>query len=139
MKTILSIPNLNNKSEMINFLEQIYPEQKNHLDKFSFNNILLSTKQTLIWFNSIHSKNFELNPPIKIREHQIKTIFGYDLSNEVIKYMRKNPRQVYKNYRYKKSIFGLKNKSKNINDLDRTMKLWKTIYDREQIKNYELI
>lgn len=138
MKTIINTPNLNDKSSMIKFLEQIYPEQKNHLDKFNFNNILLSVKQVLIWFNPIHFQNFDLIPPIKTREHQINTIFGHELSNEITTYMRKNPRQVYKNYKYNKSIFGSYNIPKNVNGLDKVMKLWKTIYSYDQIKTYEL-
>lgn len=136
MKTIIDIPDLTNEISMISFMGKLYPEQKPYLNKFNFEDLKTSVKQVLIHFNSIHSGDFELNPPTIKRDHQIDILFDYKLSKKVIKYIRKNPKQVYKNYKSKKSIFGPYSHSIKIVDIDKLMKEWKGLYHQNQLKMY---
>lgn len=139
MKTTLNIPILTDKQSMIDFMIKLYPDQKPYLDHFDFDDLKTSVKQVLIHFNSIHSNDFELNPPINNRYHQINVLFEYQLSDKVITYIRKNPRQVYKNYKLKKSIFGPYSNFIHIMNINSIMKIWKGIYNRKQLDIYESV
>jgi len=138
MKTKINIPDLTNKQSLSDFMIKLYPDQKDHVDKFSFNDLLSSIKRILIHFNKIHSNKFELVPDLTNKEQKLNILFEYKLSNKVSKYMRKNPHQVYKNYKKKKYVFGRHNiVSNTYQGIDTNMKIWKELYDREQLVEYE--
>lgn len=139
MKTTLNTPVLTDTQSMSDFLVKLYPDQKPFLNDFNFDDLKSSVKQVLINFNKIHSNDFELNPPIINRYHQINVLFEYQLSDKIITYIRKNPRQVYKNYKLKKSIFGPYSKYIHIMNIDSIMKIWKGIYNRKQLDKYESV
>ncbi len=137
MKTTLNIPVLTDQQSMIDFMVKLYPDQKPYLNDFDFDDLKTSVKQVLINFNFIHSDNFELKPPISNRYHQINVLFEYMLPDNIITYIRKNPHQVYKNYKLKKSIFGPYSHLVHIMNIDSIMKEWKGIYNRKQLDIYE--
>lgn len=77
------------------------------------------------------------------REAELDKVFGGKLSTKVLRYMRKNPRQVGRNYTNEKSLFGSYTSSvpanvrTSINRREDTiMTNWSGLYDRSQLKTY---
>ncbi len=79
------------------------------------------------------------------KEKRLARIIGKNLSEDVLIYLRKNPKQVYTNFRRGTSIFGKRTPDVSPVTVKRVLtniktigKEWKSLYTPKQLKTFAL-